>query len=88
MTEKKARAREWKTFRKRHLFTQNQLAAVLGISRRCITNVENGKVVPHTVTLGKFEVLKQKHTRRKEISWDQNKSQPSVTKQIEPTAFN
>jgi len=65
VTEKKARAREWKTFRKRHFFTQEQLAAILGISRRCLQHVESAQRVPHTVTLGKFEVLKQKHTPSK-----------------------
>lgn len=66
MTENKARAREWKKFRRKFFFTQVRLADILGVSRRCVQNVEAGKVRPLASTLAVFEVLKGKHNGRKD----------------------
>jgi len=54
-------ATEFRRFRKKHFFTQQKLAEVLGIHKNTIQNIERGKVTPFANTLHKFEVLKRKH---------------------------
>jgi len=68
MTELQHRARQWKKFRKKHYFSQERLAQVLGISRRAVQYVEAGQLTPHASTLFKFEVLRIKHGGNKSTS--------------------
>jgi DNA-binding XRE family transcriptional regulator len=58
----KERAREWKTFRKRHYFTQTRLAQVLGVSLSTIVRVERGENI-HPTTLSRFQTLKAKYAK-------------------------
>ena len=54
-------ADEWKAFRKSRLFTQLELARVLGLSRRQVQNIEHGVSVPMFRTQAKFNALKARH---------------------------
>jgi len=71
--ERDARAAGWKTFRREFLFSQLQLADVLGISRRTIVSIEGAKTTrPHASVLLKFKHLKFKHEterHRREGGW-------------------
>jgi DNA-binding XRE family transcriptional regulator len=66
MTEKqkqasRARAREWRTFRQTHLFTQSALADQLQCSRRTVVSVEAGELIsPHYSLLARFRDLVRK----------------------------
>lgn len=55
------RAREWKQFRKAHLFTQQRLADSLGCGRRTICAIESGREVfaPRADLLRGFRELKR-----------------------------
>lgn len=59
--ERKTTAAEWKQFRADNLFTQLQLAAVLGMSKRQVQNIEWGNSKPSYSTASKFRILKAKH---------------------------
>lgn len=63
MAERKKRAKEWKEFRKNHLFTQKKLAEVLGISRRTIQMIENSRVSPKMTVLGSMRTLQTKYNQ-------------------------
>jgi DNA-binding XRE family transcriptional regulator len=54
---RKIRAKEWVDFRFNYLFTQKQMADVLGVSRRTIQMIEAGLVTPHPKTIRLFEAL-------------------------------
>lgn len=58
---------QWRRFRKKHLFTQASLAAVLGITDRCIRKIEAGEVTPQASTQLAFEALKSKYRQEKEF---------------------
>jgi predicted transcriptional regulator len=61
LQEREKRKKEWRQFRKEHLFTQVNLAEFLGISRRTVQLVEAGRVSPFPGTLRRFLALKAKH---------------------------
>lgn len=64
MTQQKSKiGRDWKTFRRRLLFTQSALAQALGISLRQVQYIEAGICIPQYRTQGKFNALKAKHER-------------------------
>ena len=50
-------AKQWVDFRFSYLFTQKQMAEVLGISRRTVQMIEAGQVTPHPKTIRLFEAL-------------------------------
>lgn len=61
-------AKEWKTFRKRFMFSQQKLAEALGCSRRKVQYVESGNrqnpdwpCIPAEETQGRFRALKMKY---------------------------
>ena len=56
-------AREWKAFRRNFLFSQNNLATALGISRRTVTNVEAGECIPSLKAQRAFRDLKRQQER-------------------------
>lgn len=63
-------SREFKTFRRRFLFSQVQLSEALGVSRRTVQYAESGKggdpdwpCIPQPSTLLKFKQLKAKHEK-------------------------
>jgi len=63
-------AKDWKTFRKIHLLSQDDFAKILGISRRTVQYVENGNkhkpewlCMPLPNTTAKFDRLKRKFTQ-------------------------
>lgn len=62
-TIRQRRAREWKQFRRDHLFTQERLAEVLGVSRGTVQNVERQLHDPMAQLEGKFRALKAKHAK-------------------------
>jgi DNA-binding XRE family transcriptional regulator len=57
---RKKRAEDWVIFRRNNLFTQKRLAAVIGVSRRTVQQIEGGHVEPHPQTLRRFAVFKKK----------------------------
>jgi len=61
----KARAEEWKDFRKTYLFSQAALADHLHCSRRTIASIESGREVicPRYDLLRKFRMLKIQQQR-------------------------
>jgi DNA-binding XRE family transcriptional regulator len=44
--EKRRRAKEWKTFRRNHLYSQVHLAAAIGCAVRTVSKVESGHSIP------------------------------------------
>src|SRR4051812_32890423 len=58
----KARAAEWRQFRRNFLYSQLALAEALQISRRSVVAVETGRevITPHPDTLRAFRELKRK----------------------------
>lgn len=56
--------KEWRAFRRDHLFTQKQLAEQLGVSRRAVQYVEapapKRACLPSRTTQDRFRVLKAK----------------------------
>lgn len=65
--KRKSRAKVWKGFMKKYLFTQVNLANALGISRRSVQYVISGEIAPHKGTDEKFRLLMQKyHSQAKE----------------------
>ena len=61
VAKKSTIGQEWKKFRKRRLFTQEDLAEALAISRRQVQNIEYGKSTPAYRTQARFNALKAKH---------------------------
>jgi DNA-binding XRE family transcriptional regulator len=62
---RKARAKLWVEFRNDFLLTQNQLAELIGISRRMVQYVESAKVTPDKPIQSRFLTLyKQYHAER------------------------
>lgn len=60
----KLRAIEWRQFRRDFLYSQEQLAQALDISRRTIQSIESAATVyPHCDIQRKFVTLKQEHMR-------------------------
>lgn len=57
---RRERAQEWKLFRRTNRFTQRRLAEVVGVCRRTIQLIEGGHITPHTLTLRRFAVFKEK----------------------------
>jgi len=62
-TIRQRRAKEWKQFRRDHLFTQERLAEVLGVSRGTVQNVERERHDPMAQLESRFRALKAKHAR-------------------------
>ena len=60
LKRRKKLANDWKMFRRNNLFTQQQLAEVIGVCRRTIQLIEGGYVTPHPQTLRRFAVFRQK----------------------------
>jgi DNA-binding XRE family transcriptional regulator len=59
------RALEWKMFRRKFLFSQQNLADVLGCSRRTIVSIESGVTMnPHAQLLRRFRDLKRAEKER------------------------
>ena len=54
-------ASEWLEWRTIHRMTQEQLATALGITRRTIFNIENGKHTPCLSTRMKLQALQNKY---------------------------
>jgi DNA-binding XRE family transcriptional regulator len=67
LKQRKARARDWKMFRRNNMFTQKRLSEIAGICRRTIQLVENGYVTPHPLTLRRFDDLKRKYKANAEL---------------------
>lgn len=63
MRERQKHARRWLELRKSYLFTQEALAAALGVSRRTVQYVEAGRAVPWLSTQAKFRDLARKCRR-------------------------
>jgi hypothetical protein len=62
------RAREWKLFRRDHLFSQRNLCEALRCSRRTVVAIESRETLcPHPDLLRRFRDLKRKHERSEEI---------------------
>jgi DNA-binding XRE family transcriptional regulator len=61
----RARALEWKEFRRTFLYSQRHLAAALQCSRRTVSAVENGResIHPHVELLRRFRDLKRRHEK-------------------------
>lgn len=67
LKERKARAKEWVTFRKTYKVTQRALADLMADPgeegagcRRTIQMVETGKISPHKSTLTRFALVKNR----------------------------
>jgi DNA-binding XRE family transcriptional regulator len=54
-------ARDFFYFRKKNSISQNALAEIVGISRRTIQDIENGRIIPQAKTIAKFEQLRKKY---------------------------
>ena len=62
LKKSKARAAEWRAFRATFLYTQGNLAGVLGCSRRTVFGIESGETInPHPDLLRRFRTLKNQH---------------------------
>ena len=60
----KARAEEWREFRRTYLYNQSHLAATLHCSKRCISGIETAETTyPYARLLARFAALKRKHER-------------------------
>jgi len=67
LKDRKARAREWKVFRRENKITQRALADLMAEPgqegagcRRTIQMVEAGKISPHKATLERFRIVKNR----------------------------
>jgi hypothetical protein len=67
LKDRKARAREWKVFRRENKITQRALADLMAEPgqegagcRRTIQMVEAGKISPHKATLTRFAIIKNR----------------------------
>lgn len=67
LKERKARAKEWKSFRREYKITQRSLADLMAEPgqkgagcRRTIQMVEAGKISPHKPTLARFAIVKNR----------------------------
>jgi DNA-binding XRE family transcriptional regulator len=59
------RAREWKSFRQRFLYSQSALADQLKISRRTVLSIERCELIsPRYGTLRKFRTLQEREARK------------------------
>lgn len=63
-SERKRRANEWRSFRAKHLLNQRELAAALGISRRCLQQVETAAVTAHYATIKKMRDLQAEYATK------------------------
>lgn len=63
LQQREDRALEWLQFRKENMFTQQRLAEILGISRRTVQMVENGKITPHNNTVRLFNALRTRYQK-------------------------
>jgi DNA-binding XRE family transcriptional regulator len=54
-------AREWRQWRTKHKLTQAQLADVLLITRRTITNIETGRTRPRVSVREKMKALQARY---------------------------
>jgi DNA-binding XRE family transcriptional regulator len=61
LKQRAERAREWKLFRRNNMLTQVRLAAMIGVSRRTIQQVENRHLTPHIETMTRFAAFKRKY---------------------------
>jgi DNA-binding XRE family transcriptional regulator len=61
--QRAARAREWRKFRSEFMYSQNDLAHVLGCARRTIFSIEHGLTSPRFGLLRRFRILKTKEER-------------------------
>lgn len=66
--ERRARANEWKRFRRTYLFTQRRLADTMGISRRTVQQIENCYITPHPRTLRRFEELIKRYQDNSQVA--------------------
>jgi DNA-binding XRE family transcriptional regulator len=55
--EKRKHAAAWRRFRATYLYSQAHLASALNVSRRTVTAVENGAVIPQLRVLRAFRNL-------------------------------
>lgn len=67
LKDRKARSREWKSFRRDFKITQRALADLMGDPgdegagcRRTIQMIEAGKITPHKATLTRFAIIKNR----------------------------
>jgi DNA-binding XRE family transcriptional regulator len=65
----RARALEWRQFRRNYLYSQKYLAHSLRCSRRTISAVESGRevIAPHPDLLRRFRDLKRRHERAEKV---------------------
>lgn len=56
-------AHTWRTWRKKKLMSQSQLAAALGITKRTVLNVEAGHHQPSYTTQARFRDLVERHRK-------------------------
>jgi len=69
LKERKARAKEWKSFRREYKITQRALADLMADPgeegagcRRTIQMIESAKITPHKSTLTRFAIIKSRIT--------------------------
>lgn len=63
---KKATGREWRKWRISKLLSMSQMAMILGMSKRSIVYIEQGKVMPNYEHRAAFAELVDRHKREKE----------------------
>jgi DNA-binding XRE family transcriptional regulator len=66
--QRNQRAEDWKMFRSNNLLTQKRLAAIIGVSRRTIQQIEGGYITPQTLTLKRFAILRSKYDANADIN--------------------
>ena len=63
---------EWREWRKAHHMSQKSLAIALGLApggggNKTVWNIENGRHAPSYTTQARFEALKARHERNKNV---------------------